>query len=265
MHGFWEVEGGGKEEAQEKEGEEEVQSERDQLELNQDHFERDELEGGFTLEDNVERTPSPPISGPLVDTLETSHLATSCGSSTKLPTPFDGDFPITTSPTLQASDPFSGEVPEATTYQPAANPFDLFDEIDSSYREVTPKAEDEQKDDDVTRTPPTPPNQFDSYSASPSMPGGGHLEDGLPEEESLSDFALETASYSSSLDLSCLLEATLERTTLPSPPYLQVQEDHFSPEVGALMVLRVCAGVCEWVGVHVCTATIILACCCSSS
>ena len=253
-----------------KEGEEVIQSDQlegDQLEgdeLEGNQLEGDQFEGVLTLEENVERSPSPANSSPSVGTPETSRPAILCDSTADLPTPFDGSSPtttsraqaadpFTTSPADQAADPFSGEVPETITYHPAANPFDVFDEIDSSCREVTPRPEDGQGGNGVISTLPIPPNQFDSYRASstmpgggpfeddrPSMPGGGPFEDDLPEEESLSDFALETASYSSSLDLSCLLEATLEPTALPrgSPSYLQVQEDHFSPEVGALIHQR---------------------------
>ena len=58
----------------------------------------------------------------------------------------------------------------------------------------------------------------------------------LLEEELVSNFAPDTTSYSSSLDLSCFLETTLDhsRFSETSSPHLQFQEDHFPPEVSAL-------------------------------
>ena len=58
----------------------------------------------------------------------------------------------------------------------------------------------------------------------------------LLEEELVSNFAPDTTSYSSSLDLSCFLEATLDhsRFSETNSPHLQFQEDHFPPEVSAL-------------------------------
>ena len=78
----------------------------------------------------------------------------------------------------------------------------------------------------------------DSLPEDRGLPGDRDLprDRKLLEEEPLSNFAPDTTSYSSSLDLSCLLEATLDHShfSQTNSPHLQFQEDHFPPEVSSL-------------------------------
>ena len=77
----------------------------------------------------------------------------------------------------------------------------------------------------------------DSLPEDRGLPGDRDLprDRKLLEEEPLSNFAPDTTSYSSSLDLSCLLEATLDHShfSQTNSPHLQFQEDHFPPEVSS--------------------------------